>query len=317
MPSLSLVLLSLMPLAGADAQAANPVGTANRQLRAARPFGHGACPRKTGRTRRPSWSSFWAWSVPSPSSTARGWRSWPRGTKRRAWRSSASTPTSRTRWPRSATSPASRRSTFPMLKDPGNAVADQFGAKRTPEAFVLDGKGSRALLGPDRRSVRRRLCPHCSRRRNFVASALDELLAGKAVSQPSTEPVGCFIGRVQRTKPTGDVTYTKHIAAHPAPALRPLPPAGRDRAVRADRLRRSVGLGRDDPRSDRRRPHAAVARQPRARQVLQRRPPASDDEKQLDPHVGRQRLPAGRSGRPARAAAVRRRLADSQAGRRL
>src|SRR5688572_29764388 len=28
---------------------------------------------------------------------------------------------------------------FPLLKDPGNAVADQFGARRTPEVFVLDG----------------------------------------------------------------------------------------------------------------------------------------------------------------------------------
>jgi peroxiredoxin len=27
---------------------------------------------------------------------------------------------------------------FPLLKDPGNAVADQFGATRTPEVFVLD-----------------------------------------------------------------------------------------------------------------------------------------------------------------------------------
>src|SRR5260370_3350771 len=27
---------------------------------------------------------------------------------------------------------------FPLLKDPGNFVADQFGAQRTPEVFVLD-----------------------------------------------------------------------------------------------------------------------------------------------------------------------------------
>src|SRR5437879_3545895 len=30
---------------------------------------------------------------------------------------------------------------FPVLKDPGNVVADQFGAERNPEAFVLDGSG--------------------------------------------------------------------------------------------------------------------------------------------------------------------------------
>lgn len=28
---------------------------------------------------------------------------------------------------------------FPVLRDPANVVADQFGAKRTPEAFLLDG----------------------------------------------------------------------------------------------------------------------------------------------------------------------------------
>ena len=30
---------------------------------------------------------------------------------------------------------------FPVLKDAGNKVADQFGARRTPEAFVLDAAG--------------------------------------------------------------------------------------------------------------------------------------------------------------------------------
>ena len=36
---------------------------------------------------------------------------------------------------------------FPMLKDPGNKVADQFGAERTPEVFVLDAGRGRALPG--------------------------------------------------------------------------------------------------------------------------------------------------------------------------
>src|SRR5207247_10195120 len=30
---------------------------------------------------------------------------------------------------------------FPVLKDEGNVVADQFGAQRTPEVFLLDGHG--------------------------------------------------------------------------------------------------------------------------------------------------------------------------------
>jgi peroxiredoxin/mono/diheme cytochrome c family protein len=100
---------------------------------------------------------------------------------------------------------------FPMLKDPGNVVADQFGAKRTPEAFVLDSKGVVRYWGriDDQYGVG---YARGEPTKSFLATALDQLLAGKEVSQPASEPVGCFIGRVHRTKPTGEVTYTKHIA---------------------------------------------------------------------------------------------------------
>lgn len=100
---------------------------------------------------------------------------------------------------------------FPILKDPGSLVADQFGAKRTPEAFVLDGKGTVRYWGriDDQYAIG---YAKSEPTKSFVAKALDELLAGKEVSQPASEPVGCFIGRVSRTKPTGDVTYTKHVA---------------------------------------------------------------------------------------------------------
>src|SRR5262249_59549414 len=48
--------------------------------------------------------------------------------------------------------------------------------------------------------------------RRDLAQALDELLAGKPVSRPTTEPAGCLIGRVQRRPARGDVTYAKQIA---------------------------------------------------------------------------------------------------------
>ena len=100
---------------------------------------------------------------------------------------------------------------FPILKDPGNQVADQFGAKRTPEAFVLDAKGVVRYWGriDDQYGIG---YARNEPTKSFVAKALDELLAGKEVSQSVSEPVGCFIGRVSRTKATGDVTYTKHVA---------------------------------------------------------------------------------------------------------
>src|SRR5256885_784268 len=42
--------------------------------------------------------------------------------------------------------------------------------------------------------------------------ALDELLAGKEVSQPETTAPGCFIDRLDRTTRTGRITYTHDIA---------------------------------------------------------------------------------------------------------
>jgi peroxiredoxin len=101
---------------------------------------------------------------------------------------------------------------FRMLKDPGNAVADQFGAERTPEAFVLDSKRIVRYHGriDDQYGVG---YSRAKPTRSDVARALDELLAGKEVSVRSQKPVGCFIGRVQRPKPVGDITYSEHIAA--------------------------------------------------------------------------------------------------------
>ena len=48
--------------------------------------------------------------------------------------------------------------TFPVLKDFDQSVADAFGAKRTPEVFLLDANRGDPLPRPDRRPVRRR-CP--------------------------------------------------------------------------------------------------------------------------------------------------------------
>src|SRR5207302_108185 len=105
---------------------------------------------------------------------------------------------------------------FPLLKDRGQAVADQFGAVRNPEVFVLDRQrtvryrgriddqyGLGSSSGYARTQVKTR----------NLGDALDALLAGKEVSQPSTQVTGCIIGRKAKTEPRGEVTYTKHIAA--------------------------------------------------------------------------------------------------------
>jgi peroxiredoxin len=105
--------------------------------------------------------------------------------------------------------------TFPILKDTGNSVADAFGATRTPQVFVLDAS----------RTVR-----YCGRidaqftfgagtglaqpvpQREDLALALEELLAGRPVTVPATEPKGCLIGRAHTSTGDASVTYTNQIA---------------------------------------------------------------------------------------------------------
>lgn len=100
---------------------------------------------------------------------------------------------------------------FPVLKDHGNQVADQFGATRTPEVFVLDRDRVIRYSGriDDQYGVGYvREKPG----RNELADALDELLAGKSVTRPRADPVGCLIGRVRKPEAGATVTYSNRIA---------------------------------------------------------------------------------------------------------
>ncbi|HEX6961887.1 MAG TPA: redoxin domain-containing protein [Lacipirellula sp.] len=104
---------------------------------------------------------------------------------------------------------------FPLLKDPGAQVADQFGATRTPEAFVLDRQRMIRYHGriDDQYGV------GAARKRatkTELVDAVESLLEGKPVRVAVTEPVGCLIGRRDVNRGAGDgparVTYAKHIA---------------------------------------------------------------------------------------------------------
>jgi peroxiredoxin len=104
---------------------------------------------------------------------------------------------------------------FPILKDPGNAVADKFAAVRTPEAFVLDrdrvvrywGRIDDQYGFADSVGFQR---PKSTR--NDLAEAIGEVLAGKPVSVPTTEALGCLIGRVREANEKSEVTYSNQIA---------------------------------------------------------------------------------------------------------
>jgi peroxiredoxin len=104
---------------------------------------------------------------------------------------------------------------FTILKDPDNAIADAFGAERTPEMFVLDAK--RAVRYHGRIDDQYGLTtgsgygkPKLTR--SDLAEAIDELLADKPVSVATTAASGCIIGRIPKVKPHGEVTYTNQIA---------------------------------------------------------------------------------------------------------
>ncbi len=100
---------------------------------------------------------------------------------------------------------------FPILKDPANKIADQFRAARTPEVFVLDaGRVVRYCGRIDDQYGIGYQKPKATRA--DLVTALEELLAGKPVGEPTVDAVGCLIGRVHRPAPKGEVTYSNQIA---------------------------------------------------------------------------------------------------------
>lgn len=81
--------------------------------------------------------------------------------------------------------------TFPILKDERNVKADQFGAQVTPEAYVFDAAWTlryRGRIDDDRsgKAVTSR----------DLETAVDAILAGKAVLVKETKAFGCTIKRV-------------------------------------------------------------------------------------------------------------------------
>ncbi|MCA9100451.1 MAG: thioredoxin family protein [Planctomycetales bacterium] len=104
---------------------------------------------------------------------------------------------------------------FPLLKDAGAKVAQQFGAVRTPQAFVLDRQRVVRYVGriDDRFGFQDGLGyqrPQADR--EDLAVAIDELLAGGQVSVPVTRAPGCLIGRVLPANEQSPVTYARQIS---------------------------------------------------------------------------------------------------------
>lgn len=102
---------------------------------------------------------------------------------------------------------------FPVLKDFDHRVADAFGAKHTPEAYVLDPKGVIRYHGriDDQYGVGgvRREKPT----RSDLKEALDEVLAGKPVRTSQTKVEGCPIERARKPRTVMEVNYARDVAA--------------------------------------------------------------------------------------------------------
>ena len=78
------------------------------------------------------------------------------------------------------------------LMDESGTVGRAYGAKTTPHMFVIDPSGKVAYAGAidDKRST---ALEDVKVAKNYVATALDEMKAGKAVSVAHTAPYGCSV----------------------------------------------------------------------------------------------------------------------------
>ena len=83
---------------------------------------------------------------------------------------------------------------FAVLKDDRSAVADAYGARHTPEVYVVGANGIVVYHGriddsQDPAGVQSK----------DLANALDDILAGKPVANPETKAFGCAIKRPRAT----------------------------------------------------------------------------------------------------------------------
>ena len=83
---------------------------------------------------------------------------------------------------------------FPVLKDPGNKIADYFAARRTPEVFLLDKERVLRYRGAidDKRDTPTK---------HYLRTALDLVIAAQEIPEKSkkTRAIGCTIKRVRKT----------------------------------------------------------------------------------------------------------------------
>jgi peroxiredoxin len=81
--------------------------------------------------------------------------------------------------------------TFPVLMDESGTVGHTYGAKTTPHCYVIDKAGTLVYAGAIDDGAEK----HGGKigKVNYVAKALDAVLAGETVSPAETKPYGCGV----------------------------------------------------------------------------------------------------------------------------
>lgn len=77
----------------------------------------------------------------------------------------------------------------PILMDGTGEVGKSYGAKRTPDMYIIGADGTLLYHG----AIDNRSDAAAPGKVNYVANALEEINAGKKVSKPETKPYGCSV----------------------------------------------------------------------------------------------------------------------------
>lgn len=85
-----------------------------------------------------------------------------------------------------------RNVNYPILIDKGNSIADQFGALTTPHVFLIDREGKLIYEGSVDDQGWGEDNPVT---KHYAKDAIEALIAGNPISNPSTQTFGCTVKR--------------------------------------------------------------------------------------------------------------------------
>ncbi len=88
---------------------------------------------------------------------------------------------------------------YPILKDPGNVIADAYGAKTTPHFFVVNSDDAQTLVykgGFEKAPTSPEQCGHVDEA--YLAPVVTAVLAGEEPPYTETASKGCSVKRVKK-----------------------------------------------------------------------------------------------------------------------